>query len=1310
MAIDETIKTTQELFGEEEEEELYPIKKPLVPTFKPPEKEGEIKSTLELFGEAPPIVTPKTPIPPIPTEPRAKELWYKHFGRLVKSFQKGTFGASARILAALDKASVKLSEVGEKRLGIPKEKLRGGIFGKLAEQHEYFYKKLEREGAKGIEDEVLAGLGSATIDIPSIMTFGKYGLPLHGGVMGLAEAGPKGAALGALQGALVHKVIQGIGLLPSATRLPAWAGFGAVTTPGDIKERTAGAITWSVLGMSGGNKKLTVREFMANYPKISEKVGEYRATEMLKRLAPEITVEEMKRAGGAKVVLDEVVRELHRIPEPEIKTTKQIGFKATPKEIKTCIKQLDEMIFEAEPAVRSELQRQRASLSEQLQFLEKPVEKRMKTYPGFPKDAPDIWHDIMERGGIARPRFEIEEFETSVPKQLRRKEGLKPDDMSARLGFESEKELYQALEPMRVGVERVAEKPPEIIRLEREEFLAKQPEREGFIRIEADILKETGYKSEDVQKFIEHEFLDGKQLRATVEDVISGKTKRADAVAEIKGLIKSVVGKEAPQPKLFEEKLIERKTVETPTQKELEAEGTGRAIIGLPLATPVRKAVEKIVDTFQIEPQFRRAGAPETGLAFKAYHGRVNMELELAKVAIKRVSKADLTKDEFKELTFVASRPGKFFPMDKEKRTRFSVGYKAVREFFDLYADKLKRKGILTEEWPQSAIGRMKETREANMRNLQQGKVEVERVPEIKKEIKDLDTALNFLEKTKAQYIHIPRTWIETFWTKKRGDAPKIISEFFKQRQVYDIEKLAKWLVKNKHIKPEETDIRIIMAQYASKTARKMALKDILNAATKEKLIRDESVAPEKWQYLDKRMFPTLRGKKVSPMFADFMEKNLTARKFMPPKLGYVLGTIKLLQFYNPLFLPMYDTFQAWWAGSIRSKYTPKSILRAYKSMKNKDSAYWDANYWGTFSTPFTPNYESFMKDVKGMIDKNLFMRSVKKYIPNVYRLSWEAAWTGDHFIRMITNHHYLQKGFSPKDAAQLTAKLHADYAGIPPKTRQWINKIFFTPSFKISMMAAQMEMIGSAGKQLGEAAQISRPTTAKEKAMAKALLGLTSGILIRNYIMKKLGFSADQWGLKYAKEIDTEEGKKEIVLHAASPDNVYLRYYHRFKKLPINPDFVGSFVSRAKWELHPLWQLGMELVSNQGVAFEPVFNKFDEPWKIARDVGVYSTTRILRATEQIKGISSSTKRLEAQRQLSRDLGKRLSFVLSWFTLPYIRSSKERRVQYQISRLISEFKWAEKDKPAKTPEELAKRQEKLEGKIRKIQEELKAIK
>lgn len=74
----------------------------------------------------------------------------------------------------------------------------------------------------------------------------------------------------------------------------------------------------------------------------------------------------------------------------------------------------------------------------------KPKEKR---YPFFPKDAPQIWYDVMDICGGIRPfrdGIEIVEYRNNVPKPLRRKLGLPPDEVADELGFEGVNELYDA--------------------------------------------------------------------------------------------------------------------------------------------------------------------------------------------------------------------------------------------------------------------------------------------------------------------------------------------------------------------------------------------------------------------------------------------------------------------------------------------------------------------------------------------------------------------------------------------------------------------------------------------------------------------------------------------------------------------------------------------------------------------------------------------------------------------------------------------------------------------------------------------------
>ncbi len=110
------------------------------------------------------------------------------------------------------------------------------------------------------------------------------------------------------------------------------------------------------------------------------------------------------------------------------------------------------------------------------------------------------------------------------------------------------------------------------------------------------------------------------------------------------------------------------------------------------------------------------------------------------------------------------------------------------------------------------------------------------------------------------------------------------------------------------------------------------------------------------------------------------------------------------------------------------------------------------------------------------------------------------------------------------------------------------------------------------------------------------------------------------------------------------------------------------------------------------------------------KDRTVYTAQRLLRVTEQIKGMGESKKRLKAHAEMSRDLGKMLGGVLQWFTLPYLRSPKEQRVGYQINKLINEFKRAEREELPLNPEALLKRQERLQEKIREIYKDLGEIK
>jgi len=245
-------------------------------------------------------------------KPWKPELDMRLFNDLLSGFYSSAGGAAG----ILDKYTRMMAKAGSKKLGIPEEKLRKGLFENLQKEWLAMSSRLRQKGMpEGIVKEAVGGVGGAAFDIPTIMAFGAYGLPIHGAIYGGAEEGVKGAVVGAVRGALIHKTIQGIGLLPSKFQLPGWAGFGAVTTPGGVKERAAGALTWTALGLSGGNRKVTIEEFLDRYPRIKDKMDESQARKILKEIAADIKDSEIEEAGGAKAIFDDSFKWMMEISE-----------------------------------------------------------------------------------------------------------------------------------------------------------------------------------------------------------------------------------------------------------------------------------------------------------------------------------------------------------------------------------------------------------------------------------------------------------------------------------------------------------------------------------------------------------------------------------------------------------------------------------------------------------------------------------------------------------------------------------------------------------------------------------------------------------------------------------------------------------------------------------------------------------------------------------------------------------------------------------------------------------------------------------
>jgi hypothetical protein len=204
--------------------------------------------------------------------------------RLLGSTQVG----ATRTAQALAKGTDSLSRL----TGLSK----GGLFDRWAEDSsflaDYFKAKSGKtpgSNQKALPEalEMTADIGGQLAwDLPQIMAMGPYGLAMHGAAYGLAEGGVEGMVKGAITGALTHGVIQGIGMLPTAWRIPTAAGFGGLTAWAggeDPKQILASAATWGVLTGKGG-KPVTTREFVERYPHVIAGVKGYQASRAVQKL------------------------------------------------------------------------------------------------------------------------------------------------------------------------------------------------------------------------------------------------------------------------------------------------------------------------------------------------------------------------------------------------------------------------------------------------------------------------------------------------------------------------------------------------------------------------------------------------------------------------------------------------------------------------------------------------------------------------------------------------------------------------------------------------------------------------------------------------------------------------------------------------------------------------------------------------------------------------------------------------------------------------------------------------------------------
>lgn len=711
-----------------------------------------------------------------------------------------------------------------------------------------------------------------------------------------------------------------------------------------------------------------------------------------------------------------------------------------------------------------------------------------------------------------------------------------------------------------------------------------------------------------------------------------------------------------------------------PVEKVIDSYKIGNNEAGFVRFSGELKGLQELKDKFlkmvSVEAPFKKAEGPLTGIEVKTYLSKRAAGEEKTLQHILKLGNFKLKPSDFNTLAFASEELSRISLADQE-RLKPAIEY--IRKYFDDYWKVLKEKmpGAFDQPWPQSKVLRNKEelSHLADSIKSAHGK----RLEKIVARVRELKAENKFFEDHNIKYVHLPvKLWLASQWEKDPAKTRQIISGMFKAIRGRETPTLIDFINAGL-INSKDVDIRDIMANYGRYVEGQLAQLDIINSAKAEGLVKPTGAdGTEAWSHIPMRLAPGLKGYVAHPQFAAALEEYFTSLSAAPNAVSRVLGAVKMMQFYNPVILPMYDIWQAFNAGTINIKL-PIHAAQALNDVIQKTPEYWIAAQYA-FSTPFANPFEKYMqmvKDIKTHQDNagNYLMDALgklkeyagapHKVIKDIYNASWHTAWFLDHYIRMTTTRYFMGTGLPIKEAAQLAARFHGDYASIPPKTRKVLNKLFFTPTFEAVMNKVYVEMIASAGKVVLKGGK----GTPREKIMARGLVYVAASLVGKHAVMTKaLRMKSQEPSRRYYAEVEMPEGPKEVVVVFSNPNNIWQRYYYGLKPDEYATNIFERFTRFGMGKLNPLWRTGIMLGTNKDETGRPIYNIFDPPHVFVGDMIKFTGTRLVRLFGEIGNLRGDqyTKHQAAQ-SLNKSIGTFRSAVIRKIAYVYTRQIKDER-------------------------------------------------
>lgn len=280
-----------------------------------------------------------------------------------------------------------------------------------------------------------------------------------------------------------------------------------------------------------------------------------------------------------------------------------------------------------------------------------------------------------------------------------------------------------------------------------------------------------------------------------------------------------------------------------------------------------------------------------------------------------------------------------------------------------------------------------------------------------------------------------------------------------------------------------------------------------------------------------------------------------------------------------------------------------------------------------------------------------------------------------------MTSYNYLiEKGFTPQQAAQIAARFHGDYASVPATSRRTMNNVFFTPTFKIAMAKLYGNMMQGAWESAKAAVKKDGSLDPKHPAYARGIAAIGGVLIATDLVMHSIGFERDTFGVRYKKEVDTEEGPKDLVITLSNPANMPVKYAERIAR-SFRGDQLQSWKALAnnmEYELTPLYRFTKQLIENKDSDGNIIYNEFGTKPIHSLERAAQMTRYLFENSFAIIGdtqeaVFTDPTKQTAQEKLADEIGKTQSLIMRPFVFTYLRDPEELQIKTRLDKVQSRF-------------------------------------